>query len=282
MNNTYMTAADSGSAFRRYLEEITRYPLITPEDEIALAARMQQGDSGARSTMISANLRLVVKLALAYTNLGLPLLDLIEEGNIGLIKAVDLFDPAKGAKLSTYAVWWIKQQIRRALQNQGKIIRLPVHFGDKVFRVNRITASMSETLGRLPTHEEVSEEVGLTVAEVAQLRTAGVRPDSLDAPLGDAGETELGETIGDARARTPFELLRQKDLQAQLRSVFGVLNERERRIISARFGLDGGRPKTLEEIGAELGVTRERIRQLQNIALAKLRNAMSGQLRAAA
>ena len=275
MNNSYITAEDAGAAFRKYAEEITRYPLITAEEEIALTARMRAGDGEARAQMIRANLRLVVKLALGYTNLGLPLLDLIEEGNIGLMKAIDRFDPAKGAKLGTYAIWWIKQRIKRALQNQGKIIRLPVHFGDKVFRVNRIAARMSETLGRVPTHEELSDELGLDTAEVATLRAASIRPVSLNAPVGDSDDLEFGETIGDDRHQSPFEMLRQKDLQRQLRGVFHVLSERELRIVRGRFGLDGGKPKTLEQVGAELGVTRERVRQLQNLAFQKLRGALN-------
>ena len=275
MKSSYITAEDTGSGFRKYVDEIGRYPLITAADELALAERIKAGDTEARTLMIRANLRLVVKVALGYTNLGLPLLDLVEEGNIGLMKAVDRFDPAKGAKLSTYAMWWIKQRIKRALQNQGKIIRLPVHFGDKVFRVNRIATRMSETLGRVPTHEELSEEVGLSIAEVAQLRAASIRPATLDAPLGDSAEMEFGETISDDREPSPFERLRQKDLQAQLQRTFHVLSDRERQIVRARFGLDGGKPKTLEQVGAEIGVTRERVRQLQNAAFDKLRHAIN-------
>ena len=263
--------------FRTYVDEIARIPLITPEEQIALALRMKRGDASARTLMIRSNLRLVVKVALAYTNLGLPLLDLIEEGNIGLMEAVDRFDPEKGAKLSTYAVWWIRQRIKRALQNQGKIIRLPVHFGDKVLRVHRISAQMSETLGRAPTDEELSEEIGLDRTEIARVQRASLQPTSLDAPIVDAAETEVGDTVADEREQTPFEVLRRKDLYAHITDALRVLNEREHKILNARFGLDGSNAKTLEEVAQEFGITRERIRQVQNAALTKLRQAIRNQ-----
>src|SRR3954451_18948860 len=173
MNNN-AGGEDSGTGFRRYIDEIARVALLTPADELALARRIRHGDAAARALMIRSNLRLVVKIALSYTRLGLPLLDLIEEGNIGLMTAVDRFDPENGAKLSTYAVWWIKQRIKRALQNQSKIIRLPVHFGDKVLRLRRISAQMTEALGRSPSDEELSEEVGLDRAEIAHLQSASL------------------------------------------------------------------------------------------------------------
>ena len=272
--SNYRGGEDRSAAFRRYADEIAQIPLITPEQEIALAARMKEGDAEARTLMIRSNLRLVVKVALSYTNLGLPLLDLVEEGNIGLMKAIDRFDPTKGAKLSTYAVWWIKQAIRRALQNQTKIIRLPVHFGDKVFRLSRISARMSETLGRQPTDDELSEEVGVPVAEIVNLKIACLRPASLDAPIAES-ETEFGETIGDERQATPFQALHDKDQRSQLSGVLHVLSERERKILSSRFGLDGAPRQTLQEVGAQLGITRERIRQVQNVALEKLRRAIT-------
>jgi len=273
--NSYIRDEDRSAAFTKYVREIASIPLITPADEIALAARIKLGDADARTLMIRSNLRLVVKLAFSYTNLGLPLLDLVAEGNIGLMKAVDRFDPEKGAKLSTYAIWWIKQSIKRALQNHGKIIRLPVHIGDKVYRLNRISAQMTEVLGRQPTDDELSDEVGLPQAEIAKLQTAWIRPASLDAPVADSAETEFGETIGDERERTPFETLRDKDILAQVRPVLELLTRRERMIVDARFGLNGGEPRTLDAIGAELGITRERVRQLQNVAIEKLRTAIT-------
>jgi len=225
--------------------------------------------------MIKANLRLVVKIARDYSNLGLPVLDLISEGNIGLMKAVERFDPEKGGKLSTYGAWWIKQAIKRAMANQSKTIRLPVHLIDKIYKVNRASHKMSEELGREPTDEELSEEIGISSAKLSQLKTISIRPASLDAPIGDDDSTEFGEIVGDKDAQTPFELFRDKNMRDELSELLKVLDDRERKIIFDRFGLDGGKPKTLEEVGKKFGVTRERIRQLQNIALAKLRRALA-------
>jgi RNA polymerase primary sigma factor len=225
--------------------------------------------------MIKANLRLVVKIAHDYANLGLPLLDLVSEGNIGLMKAVERFDPAKGGKLSTYAAWWIKQSIKRALANQSKTIRLPVHLVDKISKMRRVSLQMSEELGREPTDDELAEEIGISSGKVSQLKTVSIRPASLDAPISDDDSTEFGEIVGDEDAQTPFELLRDKNLRDEVSDLLEVLDDRERKIIFQRFGLDGGKPKTLEEVGKKFGVTRERIRQLQNIALAKLRRTLS-------
>ena len=225
--------------------------------------------------MILSNLRLVVKIAHDYVNLGLSLLDLISEGNIGLTKAVGRFDPTKGAKLSTYAAWWIKQSIKRALANQSKTIRLPVHFVDKIAKVRRVSLQMSDELGREPTDEELGEEIGIASGKVAKLKSLGIRPVSLDAVVGDEDSAEFSEMIGDEDAETPFESLRDKNLLRQMDGLLDVLDQREKRIISQRFGLGGGKRKTLEDIGKTFGVTRERIRQLQNIALAKLRRALS-------
>jgi RNA polymerase primary sigma factor len=252
-----------------------RVPLLTPQDEITLAARIKKGDSEARAWMIKANLRLVVKIAHDYANLGLPLLDLISEGNIGLMKAVERFDPAKGGKLSTYGAWWIKQSIKRALANQSKTIRLPVHLTDKLYKLQRASLQMSEELGREPTDEELAEEIGISSGKVTRLKTVSIRPASLDAPISDDDSTAFGEIVGDEEAQTPFELFRDKNMRDELSELLEVLDDRERKIIFQRFGLDGGKPKTLEEIGKKFGVTSERIRQLQNIALAKLRRALA-------
>jgi RNA polymerase primary sigma factor len=257
-----------------YLREIGKTELLTPEQEIELAERIKMGDPEARSHMIRANLRLVVKIAQDYANYGLPLLDLISEGNIGLMKAVERFDPNKGGKLSTYAAWWIKQSIKRALANQSKTIRLPVHMVDKISKMRRVAMAMSEELGREPSDDELSDEIGIDRAKLSQLKVASMRPASLDAPISDDDSTEFGEIVGDENAQTPFELLSHKNMHGQLDGLLTVLDERERKIIDARFGLAGQKARTLEEVGQEFGVTRERIRQLQNIALRKLRRSL--------
>jgi RNA polymerase primary sigma factor len=266
---------ESDPGLNRYLREIGQIPLLTPQQEIELAAKIKKGDAAARGRMISSNLRLVVTIAHDYANLGLPLLDLISEGNIGLTKAVERFDPAKGAKLSTYAMWWIKQSIKRVLANQGKMIRLPVHLGDKIAKVRRVSLQMSNELGREPTDDELAAEIGIAGEKVARLKSVGIRPASLDAPIGDDDSTEFGAVVADEEAQTPFELLRDKNLRGEVDGLIEMLDDREKKIISQRFGLNGGKPKTLEDVGKNLGVTRERIRQLQNIALSKLRLALS-------
>jgi len=266
---------ESDTGLNRYLREIGRIPRLTPQQEIELAGKIKKGDTEARERMISSNLRLVVTIAHDYANLGLPLLDLISEGNIGLTKAVERFDPTKGAKLSTYAMWWIKQAIKRALANQSKTIRLPVHLVDKITKVRRVSRQMSEKLGREPSDDELGEEIGIAREKVARLKSVGIRPASLDASIGDDDPTEFGAVIEDDEAQTPFELLRDKNLLGEVDGLIAVLDAREKKIISQRFGLDGGKPKTLEDVGKNLGVTRERIRQLQNIALAKLRRTLS-------
>src|ERR1700704_5587068 len=197
---------ESDSGLNRYLAEIGRIPLLTPQQEIELAGKIKKGDGAARERMINANLRLVVTIAHDYANLGLPLLDLISEGNIGLTKAVERFDPTKGAKLSTYAMWWIKQSIKRALANQSKMVRLPVHLVDKIAKVRRVSSQMSDELGREPSADEIAEEIGIATHKVARLKSVGIRPASLDAPIGDDDSAEFGDVIGDEGAQTPFEL----------------------------------------------------------------------------
>jgi RNA polymerase primary sigma factor len=270
-----MASKDSDADIRIYLREIGQTPLLTPQEEIDLAARIKKGDREAETLMIKANLRLVVKIARDYANLGLPSLDLISEGNIGLMKAVERFDPAMGGKLSTYAAWWIKQAIKRALASQSKTIRLPVHLVEKISKIRRASLQMSDELGREPSDDELAQEIGISPSKVSQLKTISIRPASLDAPISHDDSTELGEMVGDEGAQTPFELLRDKNLRDEVSDLFEVLDDRERKIIVQRFGLDGGKPKTLEEVGKKFGVTRERIRQVQNIALAKLHRALS-------
>ena len=270
-----MTPENNETGIKIYLREIGRTPLLTPQQEIKLAAKIKKGDGKARARMINSNLRLVVTIAQDYANLGLPLLDVISEGNIGLMTAVDRFDPSKGAKLSTYAAWWIRQSIKRALSNQGKTIRLPVHLGDKISKMRRVALQMSEELGREPTDDELSEEIGIASGKVSQLKTVSIRPASLDAPVSDNDLTEFGESVADEEAQTPFEFLRDKSLRDEVGNVLEVLDAREKKIVFQRFGLDGGKPRTLEEVGKKLGVTRERIRQVQNVALSKLRRALN-------
>jgi len=265
------TAPATQNLLHLYLREIGQVKLLTPAEEIVLARRIRKGDAQAREQMIKANLRLVVKIARDYEDLGLPLLDLINEGNIGLMKGVERFDPRKGAKLSTYASWWIKQAIKRALANQSKTIRLPVHVVDKVAHIRRAEVRLRETLGRDPTDEEVAHDLGLKPVNVRKYRDASRAPVSLDSPVGYDDSTSVSETVADANAPLPFDhLTRQLDSEL-VQDALGILTERERAILKMRFGLDDGRPKTLEEVGEHFGVTRERIRQIQELVLKKLR-----------
>jgi RNA polymerase primary sigma factor len=264
-------AYDGDTAIKLYLREIGQVKLLTPEEEIHLASRIKKGDKKAREQMIKANLRLVVKIAHDYENYGLPLLDLINEGNIGLMKAVERFDPSKGGKLSTYGSWWIKQSIKRALANQSKTIRLPVHLVDKISKMRRTAMKLQEIFGREPTDEELADELGMTPSRVAQMRTAAIRPASLDAPIGDDDSNNFAEVVQDENADTPYEQLEEKTVTKMLREMIKTLDPREATILQYRFGLDGGGEKTLEDVGAKFGVTRERVRQIQNIALHKLR-----------
>ena len=273
-----MYADDGDSGIKIYLREIGQTPLLTREEEVKLARRIKRGDQAARQHMIKANLRLVVKIAHDYSSYGLPLLDLISEGNIGLMKAVERFDPKKGGKLSTYAAWWIKQSIKRALANQSKTIRLPVHLVDKIARMRRVAMQLAEEFGREPTDEEMGEELNMAPAKIAQLRTAAIRPASLDANVGqDDDGASLGDLIGDENAATPSELFSDKNLRKSVMDLLHVLDERELKIITMRFGLDGKKEMTLEEVGRKFKVTRERIRQLQNIALRKVKRALDKQ-----
>lgn len=263
------------NVMRTYMQEIGKTPLLTKEEEIELAARIKKGDKAARDHMISANLRLVVKIAHDYNNFGLPLLDLISEGNIGLIKAVERFDPSKGGKLSTYAAWWIKQSIKRALANQSKTIRLPVHLVDRIAKMRKVTAELAEELDREPTDEEIAYTMGLPVNKIAHLKSVSVRPSSLDAPVGEDGDTTFGELVGDENEASPLENLQEKSISNDIKSVIDQLEGREAKIIHLRFGLDGNHPLTLEEVGERFEITRERVRQIQNIALHKMRRIMT-------
>jgi RNA polymerase primary sigma factor len=263
------------SAYRLYLQEIGQTKLLTPAEEVSLAKRIRRGDKNAREQMIKANLRLVVKIARDYEGYGVPLLDLISEGNIGLIKAVERYDPNKGAKLSTYSAWWIKQAIRRALSNQSKTIRLPVHVVDKLTHMRRAEASFFDEFGREPTDDELSAEIGLPVKRIRQYRQASMSASSLDAPLGDEDSNRVSDIVADERADTPYQQLEEENDTRMVRDALETLNPREKRILQLRFGLDDNDEQTLEELGVQFGLTRERIRQIQELALRKLRKKMA-------
>src|SRR5450432_113951 len=215
---------DGDTAIKLYLREIGQVKLLTPDEEIQLAARIKKGDKKAREHMIKANLRLVVKIARDYEGIGLPLLDLISEGNIGLMKAVERFDPAKGGKLSTYGSWWIKQSIKRALANQSKTIRLPVHLVDKISKMRRTAMKLQEVFGREPTDDELAEEMGMSTSRVAQMRTAAIRPASLDAPIGDDETNNFAEVVQDENADSPYEQLEEKTVNRMLQEMVKTLD----------------------------------------------------------
>ncbi len=259
-------------AFTLYMREVGQTKLLTAQEEIDLANRIKKGDAAAREQMIKANLRLVVKIARDYENSGLPLLDLVSEGNIGLMTAVERFDPKKGAKLSTYAAFWIKQSIRRALANQSKTIRLPVHVVDKLFHIRRAESRLRVETGRDPSDQELSDELGISLKRLTAYRSASAAPASLDALMGESSESgTFSEIVADEKAETPYRQLEEKTNTALIHEVVESLDPRERAILSSRFGLNGEDEETLDEIGRKFKVTRERIRQIQEMALAKLR-----------
>ena len=257
-----------------YLREIGQTELLTPEQEIELAARIKKGDEQARQLMVRANLRLVVKIAHDYARYGLPLLDLISEGNIGLMKAVERFDPKKGGKLSTYAAWWIKQGIKRALANQSKTIRLPAHLVDKISKLRRMEHKLAEEFGREPTTEELAVELGVSPSVVGHWQTVSLKPTSLDAPIGDGDGAEFGDLISDDKARTPYDLINDQQLKAELETLLDRLDDRERDILIFRYGLRDQQVETLEDVGIRFNITRERVRQIQNAAVEKMREMM--------
>lgn len=258
-----------------YMQSISKNPLLTPEEEIDLANRIKKGDTEARERMIASNLRLVVKIARDYMNFGLPLMDLVSEGNIGLVKAVERFDPFKGGKLSTYASWWIKQSIKRALANHSKTIRVPVHLVDRISKMRKTIQELSDQIGREPSDEEIGYAMGIPTNKIAHLKSISVQPRSLDAPVNEESETSFGDLVGDENQSSPFEDLDTKMRNLDIQSVLNELDPRESEIIKLRFGLDGYTPMTLEEVGEKFKVTRERIRQLQNESIRKMRNLLT-------
>ena len=265
-----------------YLREIGQTELLTRKQEVQLAAKIKRGDKKARDLMIRANLRLVVKIAHDYARYGLPLLDLISEGNIGLMKAVERFDPKKGGKVSTYAAWWIKQSIRRALANQSKTIRLPAHLVDKISKMRKAERKLVEKFGRDPTNEELAAEVGVTPSTIGHWQTVSLKPTSLDAPIGEADGGDFGDIIGDDRAQTPYDLINDDQLKAEAEGLLDRLDRRERDIIRHRYGLRGVKVETLEDVGKRFKITRERVRQIQNAAILKLRDMMENNERVSA
>ena len=268
-------STEERSPIRYYLDQIGKTPLLTLEEETALARRVLKGDEAARQKMIQSNLRLVVRIAKDYDNFGLSLMDLISEGNFGLIKAVERFDPDKGGKLSTYASWWIKQAIKRALATSGKTIRLPVHMVDRIAQMRRITARLAAEIGREPHNDEIAQAMEIPLSKVVHMKSVANRAASLDQPVGEEGDATLGDLVKDESERTPFETLRGKSDNDEVAEMLAALDPREAEILIRRFGLDGESPLTLEEVGELFKLTRERVRQLQQSALMQLRRIMT-------
>ena len=258
-----------------YLKEIGRVPLLSPEEETELALKIQAGGPDgekAKQRLSEANLRLVVSIAKRYVGRGMLFLDLIQEGNLGLIRAVEKFDYQKGFKFSTYATWWIRQAITRAIADQARTIRIPVHMVETINKLVRIQRQLLQSLGREPTPEEIAEEMGLTPERVREIQKISQEPVSLETPIGEEEDSQLGDFIEDDAAIVPPDAASFSMLQEQLSKTLEGLAERERKVISLRFGLEDGHPRTLEEVGREFGVTRERIRQIESKTLAKLRH----------
>ena len=257
---------------RMYLKEIGKVPLLSADEEIELAKRMEQGDEEAKKRLCEANLRLVVSIAKRYVGRGMLFLDLIQEGNLGLIKAVDKFDYTKGYKFSTYATWWIRQAITRSIADQARTIRIPVHMVETINKLIRVSRQLLQTYGREPSPEEIAEEMGISVDKVREIQKIAQEPVSLETPIGEEEDSHLGDFIPDEDLPAPAEAAAFSMLKEQLVEVLDTLTEREQKVLKLRFGLDDGRARTLEEVGKEFDVTRERIRQIEAKALRKLRH----------
>lgn len=257
---------------RMYLKEIGKVPLLSPEEEIELAKRMELGDENARKRLAEANLRLVVSIAKRYVGRGMQFLDLIQEGNLGLIKAVEKYDYSKGFKFSTYATWWIRQAITRAIADQARTIRIPVHMVETINRLIRTSRQLLQELGREPTPEEIAEKMEMSVERVREIMKISQDPVSLETPIGEEEDSHLGDFIQDDHVQVPVDAATYTLLHEQLMEVLDTLTEREQKVLRLRFGLDDGRPRTLEEVGRQFNVTRERIRQIEAKALRKLRH----------
>ncbi len=256
---------------RLYLREIAKVPLLTAEQEVELAKRVEQGDVEALQHFVRANLRLVVSIAKRYLGRGMSLLDLVQEGNLGLMRAVEKYDWSRGYRFSTYATWWIRQAISRSISDQGRTIRLPVHMADSITRYRRTLAQLTQEMGRPPRPEELAEAMSIQPEKVEQIIQAAQRTISLDSPLSSEDETNLGDIIADEVSRSPQQVAEEVLLQRDVAEVLECLNPRQRLVLQLRFGLNNGTPHTLAEVGAQLNISRERVRQLENEALRKLR-----------
>ncbi len=264
-------AVATGDSIRMYLAEIGRVRLLTHADEIRLAKGIERGDKGCKDRLVEANLRLVVSIAKKYRNRGVSFLDLIQEGNLGLIRAAEKFDHTKGYKFSTYATWWIRQAITRAIADKGRTIRIPVHMVEKVNKFHRTQRRMTQALGREPTDDEIAHQLEVSVEEILRLQEISQRAISLETPVGDEDSSALGDFLEDAGTVTPTEAVSEALLKSHLREALDELPERERQIIELRFGMKDDRPRTLEEVGREFDITRERVRQIQMKTLNLLR-----------
>ena len=270
--NSFTERGNAEDPVRMYLKEIGRIPLLSSEEEIELAKRMEEGDEEAKKKLSEANLRLTVSIAKRYSGRGMQFLDLIQEGNLGLIKAVEKFDYRKGYKFSTYATWWIRQSITRAIADQARTIRIPVHMVETMNRVNRTSRRLLQEYGREPTPEEVAEAMNLPVERVLEISKISQEPVSLETPIGEEEDSHLGDFIQDEHIPIPADEAAHTLLREQLEKVMDTLSEREQKVLALRFGLEDGKPHTLEEVGREFQVTRERIRQIEAKALRKLRH----------
>ena len=268
--NSFTERGNAEDPVRMYLKEIGRIPLLSSEEEIELAKRMEEGDEEAKKKLSEANLRLTVSIAKRYSGRGMQFLDLIQEGNLGLIKAVEKFDYRKGYKFSTYATWWIRQSITRAIADQARTIRIPVHMVETMNRVNRTSRRLLQEYGREPTPEEIAEAMNLPVERVLEISKISQEPVSLETPIGEEEDSHLGDFIQDEHIPVPADEAAHTLLREQLEKVMDTLSEREQKVLALRFGLEDGKPHTLEEVGREFQVTRERIRQIEAKALRKI------------
>ncbi len=267
-----MIEAGMNDSVRMYLREIGKVPLLTQEQETALAQRVEAGDRQAAQEMVEANLRLVVSIAKRYVGRGMQMLDLIQEGNLGLLKAVEKFDVSKGFKFSTYATWWVRQSITRALADQARTIRIPVHMVETMNRVTQTSRSLQQELGREPTLDELAEAMDMTPARISEIRQMCMEPVSLESPVGEEDDSHLGDFIEDTTGLQPTDRVARSMLRTQIMEILSTLSEREANVLKLRYGLEDGRPRTLEEVGREFNVTRERVRQIEAKALRKIRN----------